>query len=803
MQATGCDNCTIMPTLTMLRQPLYGIAFVCLLFSARAAQAQKIKFTGTVYDYDTHNPVAGMTVSIEGKKTSTSTDSLGRFSFTLPVDSYTLTFTAINYVTISYPIYILDKTSETYYLKKLPPNELQEVTVETIKKDAAIKDLQTSNVRVNVSQLKKTPIIFGETDIIRALTLQPGIITTGETVSSYNVRGGSADQNLILIDGAPMFNIAHLLGFYSGVSADAVQDVNFYKAAVPAQYGSRLSSFMMLNIKTGNPDSMRYNMGAGFVSSHFFLNGPIVKKKLSIMAGGRIAYPKIMMNLFPGDVQRSDAFYYDAIVKLSYTPNENNRINATFYNSYDKYKFPGDTSYSWKNYIGSVQWRSNVSKHLTFTLLGDYSKYISSINGMDKVYGYTLSSAVEQKEAKATFNYNFNADQKLIFGGGFTRYTVSPGEIKPTKSSSPIIDNKLEQENGNELSAFLSTENKLTEFLELQVGGRFTQYQYLGPKTVFLYTPGEPQTVESIYDTVHYSSGSTIKTYHAFEPRIALRILFNKSTSIKMSYNKTQQYLHLISNSTSITPVDYWKLSDQYTLPQTATQYAIGLYKNFQENNFETSVETYYKDIDNMIDYKNGADLSLNPALETQLLPAKGYAYGAELSVRKNKGIVTGMASYTYSRTFEKIITPFIQQQVNGGAYFAGSADRPHNFVFSTSVTLGHGWNFSSNFVYTSGRPTTFPDGSYIINGTIVTNYSVRNLDRLPVYHRLDLALAHDSRRFPQQRRYTTVNISFYNVYARQNVYSVFFKRDGNQIVAYKLSVLGTIIPSVSWNYNF
>lgn len=792
-----------MPLLTLLRLPVIIALPLLLLLAPAGVHAQKIKYTGTVYDFDTRQPIAGLTVGLKDKKISTVTDSLGNFALNLPVDDYTLVFTGVSYGTANYQIFILDNTTGVFYLKKLPPNELQEVTVETTKKDASVKDIQVSNVRINVAQLKKMPVVFGESDIIRALSLQPGIITTGETVSSYNVRGGSADQNLILIDGAPMFNIAHLLGFYSGVSADAVQDVNFYKAGIPAQLGGRLSSFMMLNIKTGNPDSMRYNTGAGFVSSHFFLNGPIVKKKLTIMAGGRIAYPKVMMNLFPGDVNNSNAFYYDAIVKLSYTPNENNRINATFYNSYDNYKFPGDTSYSWKNYIGSLQWKSNISRHVTFTLLGDFSKYISSINGLSKQYGFTLASAVQQKEAKATLNYNINPDQKLMLGGGFTHYTVSPGEITPVGASSIINHNALENENANELSVFFSTENKLTSFLEVQLGGRFTQYQYLGAKTVYSYQAGLPLSLQTITDTMHYASGQTIQTYHAFEPRLALRVLLNKSTSIKLSYNKTQQYLHLISNTTAITPVDYWKLSDQYTLPQSASQYAIGLFKNFADNVYETSLETYYKDIDNMTDYKNGASLSLNPALETQLLPAKGYAWGAELSVRKNKGLITGMASYTYSRTFEKIVTPFVQQQVNGGAYFPANADRPHNFVVSGSLNLGNGWNFSSNFVYTTGRPATFPDGSYIINGTVVVDYSVRNLDRLPAYHRLDCAFAYDSRRYPQQRKYSVLNFSFYNIYMHQNVYSVYFKRNYDQLVTYKLSVLGTIIPSISWNYNF
>lgn len=786
------------------RRLLRDCALITFLFISLSANAQKkIKYTGQILDFDTHQPMAAITVSIEGKKNSTITDSSGYFSFALSPDNYSLVITSVGYQKLVYPIYILDKTSETIYLKKLPPNELQDVTVETRKKDAAVKDLQMSTVHINPSQLKKAPLIFGEADIVRAITLQPGIVTGGETVSSYYVRGGDADQNLILLDGAPMFNISHLLGFYSGITADAVQDVNFYKAGIPAEYGSRLSSLMLLNTKNGNPDTMRYTGGIGFVSSRFFLNGPIAKKKLTIMAGGRIAYPKLMMNLFPGDVKNSDAFFYDGIIKLSYTPDINNRINLTFYNSYDRYKFPGDTSFNWKNYVGSLQWKSNLTQKLSLNLTGDFSNYYSNIDGLEKYYQYVLGTSIQEKEAKASFTYSFNPDQKINFGGGFSRYTINPGELKPSNDSSSIAYKKIENENADELSAFLSTENKLTNFLDMQLGVRFTQYSYLGPKTVYEYESGAPHTIQSITDTLHYTSGEKIQTYNGFEPRLLFRFLLNNSTSIKLSYNKTRQYLHLITNTTSVTPVDYWKLSDMHIQPEEADQYAIGFFKNFQNNNYETSLEGYYKTIDNSVEYKDGADLSLNPALETQLLPAKNYAYGAELSIKKNVGIYTGSIAYTYSRTFTKVITNFPIEEVNNGDYYPGNIDRPHNFIFTTQIKLGKGWLFSSNFVYTSGRPATYPDGSYIINGTIVADYSQRNADRLPDYHRLDVAFSYDSRRYPQQRRYSVLNFSIYNVYMHKNVYSIYFKRDGAQLHAYQLSVLGTLIPSITWNFNF
>ncbi|HVZ55829.1 MAG TPA: TonB-dependent receptor [Chitinophagaceae bacterium] len=766
------------------------------------AQPTLVRYTGVVLDYDTHLPVAGVTVQAYNKQFQTLTDSAGNFALSLPVDQYDLVFTHVAYQRLQTPIYVLDKTTGTFFLKHNPVYELQEVVVESRRRDAAVRDLQMGNVRINLSQLKKTPLVLGEADILRALTLQPGIVSGGETVSSYYVRGGSADQNLILLDGAPVFNVAHLLGFYSGINADAIQNLEFYKAGMPAEYGGRLSSIMLLNARSGNTDTFRYSGGVGLVSSRLLANGPLIRKKLTVMAAGRIAYPKLMMNLGPEDVRRSDAFYYDGILKLSYIPDDRNRVNLTLYNSDDRYRFPGDTSYAWRNLLGSLVWRSSLGKRWSLSLSGNASTYRSYIQGLSPFYTYRLASSIRQQEGKLVLTYAIAPNQKLSWGTGLVRYRIEPGSLTPTGTSF-IVPDQVQPENAREWSGFLSTENRITRFLDIQFGARFTRYDYLGPRSQYTYAPGEPRTLESITDTLSFTKGQTIRSYQGAEPRLLLRILLDPATSLKLSYNRTRQYLHLITNTTSVTPVDYWKLSDTYLEPETADQYAAGLYRNFMDNQFETSVEGYYKRIDHSIEYKNGASLSLNPALETQVLPSRGYGYGVELSVRKTTGLLTGNLSYTYARTYTQVLAAFIKEQVNGGAYFPGNADRPHNFVLATSLKLGRGWEFASNFVYTSGRPATYPDGSYFINGGIVTNYSVRNEDRLPAYHRLDVSFSYDTRRFLQQRRYSVVNFSFYNVYMHRNVYSLYFKRDGSRIHAYQLSVIGSIIPSISWNFNF
>ena len=390
--------------------------------------AQTIKFTGAVYDNDSHQPLEGITVSVVGKKYKAITDSAGKFTLVLPVNEYNLVLTSIGYQKFHYRLRISGEGAEDIFLKKADVNELEEVIVENRKRDAAVKDMHIGTVLINPSQLKRTPLLFGEADIIKALTLQPGIITPNETVSGYSVRGGYTDQNLVLIDEAPIFNISHLLGIYTAISADAIQNTTFYKAGLPAQYGGRLSSIMLLNVNPGNPDTMYYNAGVGFISSHFFLNGPLTKK-LTVMAGGRIAYPKIMMNLFPGSVRNSNAFFYDGNVKLSYLLNDKNRISVSVYNSYDKFKFPGDTSYSWKNLVSSFQWKGVITPKFSFQLIADYSRYTSYINGMESNYSYQLSNYIQQKQAKAVLKYSFNENHVVTFGGELTQYMLQPGHF--------------------------------------------------------------------------------------------------------------------------------------------------------------------------------------------------------------------------------------------------------------------------------------------------------------------------------------------------------------------------------------
>lgn len=782
---------------TALLMVVFGLLFPL------AAISQKIEFKGRVIDFITRAPLPGITVNIVSSGKSQVTDDKGMFSFLLDVDSYTLEFSAVGYKPLLRPIYVLDEKFITVELKQKLPTELPEVTILTRKKDANISDVKMSTVTVNLAQLRKTPLVFGEADIFKALLLQTGITTIGEGAAGFSVRGGNADQNLILLDGAPLFNTAHLLGFFSTISPESVQDFTLYKAAIPASFGGRLSSLVALNIRPGNLDTVHYGLSINPVSLHLFAEGPIIKKKLTFSADTRVAFPKYIINQLPAPTSSSNAFFYDITGKVVYHFNDKNQVGVSVYRSYDLYKFPGDTSYTWQSDVVALNGRNELNHKLSLYYSGNISFNGSDINGLEPSYQFKLRSTIENQEAKASLHYQAMDRLYMEGGGSFIRYTVSPGVVTPTQSQSQINPQSLRDEYGDEMAGYLLARIDITPTISLEAGMRYSSYLYRGPNTIYQYAPGVPPSPQTVVDSTEYPKGKTIQTYGGWEPRVLLKVGIDESTSIKLSYIKTRQYLQLVTNTIAITPVDYWKLSDPMIKPAAADQVAGGIFKNFRDDVIETSIEGFYKKSTNLLDYANGASLSMNPYIDADLLPANGKSYGVELNVRKTKGQMTWQFAYTWSRSFIQDLSPYSSQQVNGGAYYPSNFDRPIDLSLTGGYKLGQGWEFGMTFVFMSGRPATYPDGTYVINNTVVTNFSVRNQDRLPDYNRLDISFSHDNRRTPEQKKYCIFNFSIYNVYARQNAYSIYFQRSGNQLNAYQLSVFGTIIPSVTLTYYF
>lgn len=777
----------------------YIVFFICIGSVNSYAQ---FTLQGVVTDFDTEKPIIAANIFIQGINKGAITDEQGQFSISLSAGQYQLTFSAVGYRTQMKTIQLAQNSRLDIELVE-DIKQIDEVTVTGKKLDQNVKELQMSTIRLDMINIKKIPVVFGESDIIKVLTLQPGVSTIGEGSGGFNVRGGRVDQNLVLLDGAPLFNTSHLLGFFTSVNPDAIQDVILYKGGIPAQYGGRLSSLLAMNMRPGNEEKLKFSSGIGPISSRLLVEGPILKNKLTFIVSGRAAYPNWLIKAFPGKNKGSKAFFYDVNAKIQYKLNSKNTVSLMAYRSYDNFKFPEDTLYSWQSNLASLQWTSLLTNNLAFSLSAIHSDYRFGTEGLKDGYGFLLRSFVKHQEVKAGILFTPGENHKLELGGSSIWYTLQPGDLTPTNEFSNVNALLLQKEFANERAAYVSEEWNILPALTLQAGLRYSWFANKGPRQVFQYADGVPRSRETIIDTLTYASGQSIASYGGWEPRMAARISLGAKSAVKLSYNRTRQYLHLISNTTAISPVDFWKVSDSYVPPQIASQGAIGFFRNFFDNAFEASLETFYKEMRNLVEYKNGATLLLNPTLETDLLRAKGKAYGVELSIHKSKGKFTGQFSYTYSRSLVAVQTQFPIERVNDGVYFPSNFDRPNNLALSGQWQLNKGWTLASNFVYTTGRPATYPDGKYVLNSTPVVNYSKRNADRIPDYHRLDVSFSKDTRQTKNQQRYSMWVISFYNLYARKNPYSIYFTNYNNRTRSYRLSVFGTIIPSLTWNFYF
>lgn len=775
-----------------------------IFISLQSVAQNHFKVEGRVVDFDSGQPIGNVSITVKETKTGTITNDSGYFSLQVPIPNFTILVSFVGYAHITREINLLsDKKTIAIELKKKANEQLDEVVINSNLENSKIKTTEMNIVKINPELIKRTPLLFGEADIIKSLLLQPGVTSIGEGAGGFNVRGGNADQNLVLVDGAPLFNTSHLLGFYTSVSPDAVQDITLYKGGMPALYGGRLSSLLDLKIKNGNNDHMQYTGGLGPMSARFFLNGPLIKNKLTFTGGFRAAYPDLILVQMGNKFGETRAFFYDGIIKGEYTINDNNKISLTGYRSYDKFRFDSSTSYNWETNLVSFNYNSDFNSKLSLKLNASYSQFISTINGLEKYYEFKLGSTITQKQIKPVFVYRPNDKHTIESGVDYILYSVSPGTQDPSSDSSSIIPLSIQKEQGREMAVFISDQVNFTDKISLQAGLRYASYDYLGPKIVYQYQDGVPLSKETITDSNFISKNKSIKSYAALEPRISLKVGLNDDLSLKLSYNRGQQFLHLISNTTSISPVDFWKLSDQFIKRQIGDQYAAGLYKSFNNKQYEGSFELYYKTAKNTVQYKDGALLLLNPYIESALLNARSRAYGMEFSFEKNIGKFTWQVNYTYSKSQVQVLALFPSEKVNGGAFYPSDIDRPHNLAITNKIKLGHGWTFSSNFIFTSGRPATYPDGNYTFNGTLVTNYSKRNLDRLPPYHRLDAGFTYVTKRNPGQKKYSLWNISFYNVYIHKNAYSIYFMRDDTRLLSYRLSIVGGLIPSITWNYTF
>jgi TonB-dependent Receptor Plug Domain len=790
-----------------------SIAIYCFLLFSFCANAQNVVLQGTIQNFTNKEPIAGASVAIKrlAKRFVNGdyineridyqklvADTSGVYSVRLPLGEFVIEVTAVGFSKKSKFIDLKRATTIDLELNE-STNQLDDLEVKARKAEANITDVQSGVIKLNIQGMKKLPVVFGEADVIKALTLQPGVTTVGEGAGGFNVRGGRVDQNLVLLDDAPLYNTSHLLGFFTSINAEAIQNATLYKAGIPANYGGRLSSLFNINTKT-QTDTSKKAVGIGIISSNVVLQESFNKKKGSIMLAARGAYPNWLIRQFPKNYRDSRADFYDVNLAVQYRIVPKQSIKFSAYRSADNFKFPEDSSYFWKTQTATLQWSGIITNALSFNVKGIYSSYIYGVNGLLKDYEFKFDSKILDREVKAGVVYQ-KEKWNLETGLSFKKYDFSPGNQNPTEAGSAIISRNLAKEYGREAAAYASSEYTFSKKFSVQAGVRYVQYANLGPVAVFNYKEGVPKSKESISDSIVFGKNEANYTFGGFEPRFSVKYQFNGSSSLKFNYHRMRQFVHLISNTTAISPVDFWKLAGGYIPPQQADQYALGYYKNFNNNKIQTYIEGFYKKYNNLVEYKDGADLLLNPHLETELLGADGMAYGVEFNTQKSQGRWTGNLSYTWSRSLIRVQTPFSEELVNQGELYPSLFDKPHNLSVMSDYYLGKGWTIAGTFTYQTGRPVTFPDAQYFFGSTTILDYSNRNKQRLPDFHRLDFSLSKDSRRNKDQKRYIITNFSLYNLYARRNPYSVFYKQYLGTSKAYRLAVLGTVIPSLTLTF--
>ncbi|QOG02753.1 TonB-dependent receptor domain-containing protein [Flavobacterium sp. MDT1-60] len=769
----------------------------------KGGESKFYTLSGFIKNKKTGKTVSNVSIKVLDQNISTVTNSEGYYTLQVPFGLNYIEVESINHRKDTETLMVYDNGQLDITLYE-SINELDEVIIKQ-NADKNVKNVIAGVSSIDVEGIKNIPLVLGERDIFRVATTLPGIKTTGEGSAGFNVRGGKDDQNLILLDNAVLYNTSHFLGFFSAVNPYTTSKVDIYKGSIPARFGGRLSSVFDIASKNGNPEKFSGEGGIGSVTSNLTIGTPIVKNKSSLLVGVRTTYSEwILKSLDDESLKNSQAAFFDGIIKYNHKINTNNNIESTLYYSKDRFSISSDSVYKYSNALVSLKWNHAFSGKSKTDLIFTNSNYKFNIdynNGTPNSfnYGYKLN----ETQIIANANYSLNSKHAFNYGISSKLYNVDPGYLNPKDPKSTIIPINIEDEKALESALYFSDSYTLNEKILISLGLRYSTYSALGESTQRIYESNAPINDNTVIETQHYKKNEVIKTYGGFEPRIAARYLFTDDFSVKASYDKTFQYIHLLTNNTTQSPTDSWKLSDLNIAPQEAQQYSLGFYKNLDNDNIELSLEGYYKKSNNLLDYKVGSELLLNENTETQLLQGEGKAYGVEFLLKKNAGKLNGWLGYTYSRTFIRINTEFIDEKVNNGHYFPTNFDKPHEVSAVLNYKFTKRYSLSGNFVYQSGRPITYPIGSYVYNGMEYTLYSDRNKFRIPDYYRLDLGFNIEGNHKIKKLSHSFWNISVYNVLGRNNPYSIFFITTDGQIKAYKTSIFSVPIPTITYNVKF
>jgi len=757
--------------------------------------------TGYIKDADNGEPLTGATVFIEELKTGTIADADGYYMLSAKPATYHMVFRTFGMKTIRKEIIVYSDGQLNIDLYK----EMVSLTEVVVRQDKYnnIRGMQIGLEKLTMKEIKELPLAVGESDILKASLMLPGIQTVGESAAGYNVRGGSADQNLFIINGVPVFNTSHMFGFFSTFNPEVIKDFKLFKSNIPVEYGGRISSVFDIRTKQGNKKNFTIKGGISPVTAKLSIEGPLIKDKSSFILGIRSTYSDwILKQIQNPEIKNSNVYFNDIIANISHEVNEKNLVTIFGYYSKDNYKLASDINYNYYNYGSSINWKHLFTKRFYSNItavISDYHLEVTDNTIIESAYKFKHN--VKYYEINESFNYLPNTKHEIKFGFNSILHKIDPGSYEPVNEESVYKNSTFETESALESSVYIGDMFEINHKLSIEGGLRYTLFNYLGPKTVYSYQENSGKSESTVTDTTIYDKYKSIQRYSGLDIRLSFRYLINNLNSLKIGYSRINQYLFLLTNTVSISPTDRWKLCDPYTKPIVGDQYNVGYYRNFNNTNFEASAEIYYKENKNVPDFKNGADLVKNENIERDIISGFGRNYGLELMVKKNNGRLSGWANYSYSRSELKFSGSNIEETINYGEFYPANYDKPHNVNVVTNFRINRRLSFSTNFTYSTGRPATFPVSKYNLNGNTIIDFSNRNAERIPDYWRVDASINLEGNLERKKAAHSFWMLSIYNLTGRKNAYSVYFEQENGRVKGYKLAIYG--VPIITLSYNF
>lgn len=770
---------------------------------AKEHQGQsKFQLSGYVTSAETGAPLTNLAVEVKNRKIGAVTDEHGYYELELPAGINLVQTSSLGNEDLIRRVVIYNDGVLNFRLEE-DVEQLEEVMLES-NRDENISSSITGAEEIDVEAIKNIPLVLGERDIFKVATTLPGISTAGEGAAGFNVRGGRADQNLILLDHAVVYNPAHFFGLFSAINPFTTGTVDIYKGSIPVEFGGRLSSVFDLRTEEANVENIEGEASVGPVTANLALEVPLIKEKAGLLLGIRSTYSGwILRSLDEESLQDKEAAFYDGILKYNHSLGKDTGLKTTLYYSKDRFSITSDSIYDYSNRLASLEFNHNFNDRNRGIFIISNSDYQFNIDynsefNSDFRSGYRINETA----AKILWKRKINSKHDLTSGVSGKLYVVNPGQIEPVGDSF-LEPMKIPEEKGLESSVFISDDFEVNEELLLSAGVRYSVFAALGPGVEPVYQQNAPRRPTSIVDTLHFGNFEKMATYGGPEVRFSARYKISSGFSVKAGYNTTRQYIHTLSNNTTASPTDTYRLSNGIIAPQEASQYSLGFYKNLQDNIYEMSLEGYFKTSDNLLDYKVGADLFLNRDLGSEVLQGEGRAFGMELLIKKTEGRLNGWVGYSYSRSLLKLDGEFPEEIVNSGDYFPSNYDKPHDVSVVANYKFTRRFSLSANFVYQTGRPVTYPVGKYSYGGAEYVMYSDRNKFRIPDYYRLDLSFNIEGNHKIEKLAHSFWNISVYNVLGRNNPYSVYFVTKDGEIQAYKSSIFSVPVPTITYNFKF